>query len=284
MRFKFAAASLLSLSLAGSLLGISSAGAAVIIGAGSSNQNAPIYSIDTTTGVQTLLGNAGLPNVQSLAFSPTGTLYGTAGTSGNQFLVTINQTTGAATIVAPINGPDGVSFITGMAFNSSGTAYAVGRDSNQIGSLYTINTNSGLEARIGSTNAVQTQDMAFSPTGAAFALNIGNAGVPASLSTRGLRSLDLATGNTTFLGPAGGSTVNLLGMTFAPDSTLWASGGGNLYTLDTTSGAMTQRASGLATFNALAYVAPVPVPAGVWLFGSGLAAMAGWVRRRTSSP
>ncbi|HMU56002.1 MAG TPA: WD40 repeat domain-containing protein [Nitrospira sp.] len=263
-------------------IGMSPAEAA-LIGAGSNNMNAPIYSIDTTTGVQTLLGNSGLPNVQALAFSPTGVLYGTAGTSGNQSLITINQTTGAATVVAPINGPDGVSFITGLGFSPSGTVYAVGRNFDQVGSLYTLDITTGTEARIGTTNAVQIQDMAFSPSGAAFAVNIGSAGVPGSLTTRGVRSLDLATGNTTFLGPAGGSTVNLTSMTFTPDGTLWIGGGGNLYTADTTTGALSQQYTGLATFSALAAVAPVPVPAAIWLFGSGLAAMVGFARRKSSS-
>lgn len=42
--------------------------------------------------------------------------------------------------------------------------------------------------------------------------------------------------------------------------------------------------SGGYAVSGAAVASPVPVPAAAWLFGSGLAAMAGWGRRRTASP
>ncbi len=289
MRFKIITAFVLSLSLlVGSGFAVSPANAVTLYAAGSSNMNTPIYTIDTATGIQTTLGNSGFPNVQSLAFSPTGVLYGTTfgGGGSNMSLLTINQTTGAGTIVAPItpaSGTNALNAATGLAFPSAGNAYLVGRDFNQTGSLYTLNTTTGVVSSLGSTNAVQTQDLALAPNGSAFAVNIGSAGTPASLTTRGVRSLDLTTGNTTFLGqPVGGSTVNLTSMTFTPDGTLWVGGGGNLYTAATGTGALTLQYSGLATYNGLANFAAVPVPAAVWLFGSGLAALVGMARQRTS--
>lgn len=288
MHFNTAAAFVFSLSLFGAGFSATQADAITLYAAGNSNTNTPIYTIDTATGVQTTLGNSGFSNVQSLAFSPTGVLYATTfgGGGSNMNLLTINQTTGAGTIVAPITptaGTNTLNAATGLAFTSTGNAYLVGRDFNQTGSLYTLNTTTGAVTSLGSTNAVQTQDMAIAPNGNAFAVNIGSAGVAGSLTTRGVRSLDLTTGNTTFLGqPVGGSLVNLTSMTFGPDGTLWIGGAGNLYTADTTTGALTLQRSGLATYHGLANFAPVPVPAAVWLFGSGLAAIVGLARRRTS--
>ena len=288
MHVKIAAPFVLGLSLLGSGFGVSQADAMTLYASGSSNMNTPIYTIDTATGIQTTLGNSGFSNVQSLAFSPTGVLYGTTFSSGgsNMNLLTIDQTTGAGTVVAPItpaSGTNSLNAATGLAFDATGNAYLVGRDFNQTGSLYTLNTTTGVVASIGSTNAVQTQDMAIAPNGTAFAVNIGSAGQPASLTTRGVRSLDLTTGDTTFLGqPEGGSTVNLTSMTFTPEGTLWIGGAGNLYTADTTTGALTLQHSGLATYHGLA-LTPVPVPAAVWLFGSGLVALAGLARRKMRS-
>jgi len=289
MKLNAIVTSVLGLALSASVSGVPPADAATIFASGSSNINTPIYTIDTTTGAQTLLGNSGFSNVQSLAFSPTGVLYGTTfgGGGSNMRLLTVDQTTGAATVVTPITpapGTNSLNASTGLAFDSSGNMYLIGRDFNQTGSLYTLNPSTGVVTSIGSTNAIQTQDMAIASNGTAFALNIGNAGTPASLTTRGVRSLDLATGNTTFLGePVGGSTVQLTSMTFTPDGTLWVGGAGFLYTADTTTGALTQQYSGLATYHGLAALAPVPVPAAVWLFGSGLAAMAGFARRKLAA-
>src|SRR5262249_52269334 len=132
MRFNLAAAFLLSISLIGSVLVASPVDAALLYAAGSSNSNTPIYTIDTATGVQTTLGNSGVPNVQSLAFAPNGVLYGTTFSSGggNMNLVTIDQTTGAATVVeaiTPAFGTNTLNAATGLAFTSAGAAYLVGR-------------------------------------------------------------------------------------------------------------------------------------------------------------
>ncbi len=98
-----------------------------------------LYRINAGTGTGALVGATGLTDLQGLAFSSTGTLYGWDITIG---LVTINPLTGMATDVNP--NVNGIGGIQGIAFAQDGKLYGA-RDS-----LYEINPATGQFSLIGS--------------------------------------------------------------------------------------------------------------------------------------
>ena len=73
-----------------------------------------LYRIDLATGQLTLLGPIGYSDVEGLAFTSDGLLYGVAdasassGASLSDLLVRINTTTGAGTLVGPLSGLAGI--------------------------------------------------------------------------------------------------------------------------------------------------------------------------------
>jgi hypothetical protein len=114
-----------------------------------------IYTINTTTGAATLVGDTGgFPDGNGLAFSAGNILY----TANQLRLDIVNQSTGALTTAVPLNygsafGPD-ESRANGMKFNpSTGTLYASVVNGHPGGpwSLATINISTGVVTRIGAT-------------------------------------------------------------------------------------------------------------------------------------
>jgi hypothetical protein len=141
------------------LLGASCFGGSINTWIADANGN--IGQVNVSTGVATLVGNAGVV-LTDIAFSPTGALYdtstgsatdigslsgyGSAGdlafvdgslylaTSSNN-LVTVNPSTGAATLV----GPFGVSNVFGLATPDNVNLYAAAGED-----LYTVNPSTGV--------------------------------------------------------------------------------------------------------------------------------------------
>jgi hypothetical protein len=105
-----------------------------------------LVSIDTATGAATVVGNSGLDTYGSgLASNSAGVLY-FAGEGEQGRLFTIDRTSGAATPVATLNGPNGDPGISSLAFDSSGTLYGsrIPSDSPAFQSdLITIDTGTG---------------------------------------------------------------------------------------------------------------------------------------------
>ncbi|SPP62950.1 hypothetical protein [Nitrospira lenta] len=239
---------------------------------------AGVYRIDTITGAQTLLGNSGFSALQDLALAPDGTYYAIAGSNTTSRLITIDPTTGAGTLVAPLTTTDagGISFMTGLAVGSDGTLYGSGLPvGGTINNLYSINRTTGVATLIGSTNAAALSALTANiATGIMYGVNQSG-----DASTRGLRTVDPITGNSTYIGPQGdGPGAGVQDIAFTPDGTLWGvTQQGALYSI--TSSGFSLQASGLVGFRGLETLTPVPVPAAVWLFGSGLAAMAGVTKR-----
>jgi hypothetical protein len=83
----------------------------------------------------------GLGSSGDLAFSPAGTLFGTAtGGGATNPLVRINPTTGQATVVGDI----GFAAVYGLAFGPDGTLYGAANGETSPSLLITINTTTGV--------------------------------------------------------------------------------------------------------------------------------------------
>lgn len=97
-----------------------------------------LRKVNTTTGVQTLVGAFGItPIITSVAFSPNGTLYGTDNEGANTSLYTINKQTGSATRVGAVG-----NYVFGLDFAPDGTLYGAS------GEIFTINTATGAEGQV----------------------------------------------------------------------------------------------------------------------------------------
>jgi DNA-binding beta-propeller fold protein YncE len=234
---------------------------------GTSTITGALYTIDPSTGGQTLVGLTSGLSFSGLAFDPlNGVLYGE--TRGTGTLATIDPATGAATII----GPSGLGFGRGfgISFRSDGTLFALAT------SLYTINLATGQATLVGNTGAIAGDALAFSPSGTLYA-TAGN----------GLATVDpstgLVTGSTTITGV---SPTKMNAFAFDSTGTLFASNvitvsTHNLVTIDPATGAATTIGSMGAHMDGLAFAVPVAVPEpATWGFGVLTLVTVGWLRWR----
>ena len=215
---------------------------------GSSSEVGPnassLFKIDPTTGLATLVGPTGFADaISGVKFDPlTGTLYGILGfdCSGAR-LITVNPSTGAGTLIAPLIG-DGFDGSTpvfcgggsdGLAFAPDGTLYAAGFDLGTALILRVDKSNGTvLDSKVVPANIA---GLAFDSQGTLWISNGDATGLPE------LHTLDPATGSYT-------STLTLSeyvvisDLAFAPDGTLYAaiSDEGKLATVNTTTGLVTR--------------------------------------------
>lgn len=157
-----------------------------------------LVMLDTVTGTSTSIGSS-IPitgqDWTGLAWNSTNnTLYATSTDISNSQLYTINPTTGAATSV----GPMGVAGAIWLAINNAGQAYTLDIVTDN---LYSVNLSTGSATLIGPIgfDANYIQDADFDPmTGILYLAAYNN------LTALGeLRSADLVTGVTTYLGDLG---------------------------------------------------------------------------------
>jgi len=110
-----------------------------------------LYTLDIETGALTLVGYPGVAGIQTLDFSPNGTLYGfDAGYASERGigLVTIDPITGLATDVDPmVHGNP--SEVQSIAFAPDGTLYGASEN------LYTVDVNSGALTLVGPIQGIQ---------------------------------------------------------------------------------------------------------------------------------
>jgi hypothetical protein len=221
---------LTALALFASMAGIASAG---LVGNGWGGGDGRLYDINPATGAATNPRTLGTG--WAIAFSPSGVLYGitqTYGTPTSNALCTVDPTTGTATVVAP-NSP-GIAVEGDMGFDpTSGLLYSV----DGSGILYTVDTSTGVATLVGNVPGAQDLSaMAFDNSGNLFIIdtssrlllrvNKANAAVLASVA----------------LSPTPGGGVAGLTFDLTTGTAYYASGAGttnNLYTLNTTSGALT---------------------------------------------
>ncbi|MBI3682843.1 MAG: hypothetical protein HY235_20920 [Acidobacteria bacterium] len=117
--------------------------------AGNTTDPALLFIVNAATGAGTLVGSTGL-GLQSLAFSPSGVLYGYDIGLDVQVglgLVIIDPATGAVTDVNPAVGSDGP--MQSIAFDASGTLYGILTNNLGNAQLYTINPATGTAISVG---------------------------------------------------------------------------------------------------------------------------------------
>jgi len=241
--------------------------------------NGTVASFDSATGIRTVLGNAGITRLDSLARSSSGTLYSVGGASDNT-LVTIDPITGKATAVATLNysaTPKPSNTLAGLSFSPSGDLFAVAFNSPTISTnLYHINPLTGDTTLVGSTGKQDVfGDLAFSPDGTLYAWSTAS----------GLMTVDTSTGLATDIGNSG---ILINDLAFRSDGTLWAAQSTTPVSwsnIDLDTGALSPTAFTFAAsggIRGIQFLAPVPVPAAVWLFGSALAGLGVLGRRKAT--
>ena len=189
-----------------------------------------IYSIDTTTGTATSVGNLSFASAAIARQPSTGLIYYYAinpNGSGRYIVATWNPATNTNTT---LSGTVNV-YLPRLTFRADGVLY--GMDSNNV--LYTLNTSTGAIATTVGTVSGSTLttglggDMGFSPTGTLYLV----AGT----------TLYTVSGTTASLVGATGISTPVAGLAFATDGSLYASdtNGANsrIYTLSLANGAAT---------------------------------------------
>jgi hypothetical protein len=230
--------------------------------------------IDSNTGASQAIGPYGVTGVLAQAFGRDGVLYAmfNAG-SPSAHLATVNTQTGAAT---PIGAATGVA-LQAMAFGPDGTLYAGSFTTNN---LYRVDLSTGAPTLVGSLGFNWIMDLAFDAANdTMYAI-----AAPPSCAGSSFYSINLATGAGSLISDV--PADNCL-MALAADSSgrLFTTGfmTGSLYEIDPGTG-ITSPIGDTGLFSTMgAAIAPVPEPASILLFGSGLAGLAHIVRRKRRS-
>lgn len=234
------------------------------------NGVARFYSIDTVTGVQTVISNdLGTGPLQALAAMPSGTMYSIS-TIGS-LLIAIDPVTGVATntgtqVVTPWP-------IYSLAANANGDLYGV-TVGPTTADLYKINPSTGATL-VGNLGRLTTAGLDFSPSGVLYGAS-GN-----------LFTINTSTGQATVVLDNPQPVSAYSSIAFDPTGKLWgitknSSGPGRLFTINTINGNQDfVPFFGLdGSITGIEFLTPVPVPAALWLFGSGLFTIAGLARHR----
>jgi uncharacterized protein YjiK len=232
-----------------------------------------LISIDTDTFTTTSIGSLGVSfNFGGMAYDPNSdTLYMIDGQTSNSSLYTVNRTTGQATLI----GASGANSLFGLAFDSTNNVlYGSQLDSPR--KLYSLDTMSG------SATNIDPMDGGMSAGIGGLAYDSNRDMLVGILDGSGaLYDIDRSTGDQTFLAT---TATNNSGLAYDSDQDLFwdIDFSGNLYSYDpNNSYAQTKIIlPGLGAHDGLAYVSSVPVPAAIWLFGSGLIGLVSIMRRR----
>jgi hypothetical protein len=211
-----------------------------VVDTGSTPNQGKLYSLNLSTGAPTEVGQTGKNDIEGLSLDCGGTLFGVNrrpngevdanGTASpnvavdlNQ-LVTINTTTGLATVVGTLSVEPADA---GLTFGTDGKLYMAEVNT---GEFYEVNKSTAAVTDIGPMgNSVEITALATRADGTIFGYdrNVGQ-----------LVTINPATGASTVVGSS--AEVNLIGLDFDASGTLWGvSENGRILTFDPSTGATT---------------------------------------------
>jgi hypothetical protein len=200
------------------------AAAAPILFSVRSNGDGHLYAIDGATALATDLGAVGFADAEGLAFAGP-RLYAVGGSN-----TSVWDLTSAAGFVVGDTGPR-AGQDAGLDYNSTnGLMYNI-QGAGDGTSLYTIDLNTGHASLVGSS-PIFADALAIDNAGVAYAVD--------GIFTDALYRVNLSTAELTLIGTLGlGDIASQFGLTFA-DGTLYAiRSSGDLYTVNTATGAAT---------------------------------------------
>jgi uncharacterized repeat protein (TIGR01451 family) len=241
----------------------------------------PLLELDPATGaVVRTIGETGF-GLTGLALNPrTGELFGTTAQAGvgnfSRQLIRINRSTGAGTVVGPIE--PGGGGIADLAFREDGTLFGWSENTDD---LITINTTTGAGTVVGNAGiSTRGSGLAFSSTGTLF--------LAGNNANGALRTVNPATGLTTV-----GPTLNgaplpsqpINAASFHPDGTLFGvnnaiaittGGTTHLVTINTANGQVTNRGTTIRFLDAIEFdCSPFPADLSISKAASALTVAAG---------
>jgi hypothetical protein len=232
-------------------------------------------TVDLTTGTYTSIGTTSV-GLNGLTVAPDGTLYGMG---SDNTLYTVNRSTAGLT---PVGATGSFFGLVNLAARSDGALFATDAFTNGPGGFVnTVNPKTGTATSIGQSGLsggfAATGGLAFGPGNTLF--------MQYGLSTTDLYTVNQSTALATKLGTSGVSTN---GLVFTGGNAYAFNFFGEIFTLDTTTGAATD--TGVAVTGGFGQIdaataAAVPEPTSLALVSFGAASLAGysWRRRRAAA-
>ena len=271
------------------------------VGFGSAVNRGALLTVNESTGAGAFVGPGVGPSagLTGLTFDSSGALYGAATSnptfdpaSGVPTLVQLNPSTGTPILSLPISlGGDPLEINDLAAHPFTGALYGVSLNTgNLVSSLYTIDKSAGSATLLGATGVIGVT-IAFASDGTLFmtSATFDMAGNQLGSFLNTVNPLTGALLSTTPIAPLpSGNLVHIGGLAVSPiNGTIFASGReanmtqrGDIYTLTQSGSATLIGSTGIGEVGDLAYQ-PIPEPATVLLFTTGLAGL-GAIRRRIS--
>jgi hypothetical protein len=185
-----------------------------------------LWRIDLATGAVDYVGWTSYLDLEALALSPDGTLYGADDES--KTLVRVSQVTGLA---VPVGGTSNrhnmgraldVSLDFGMTFDCEGSAYVV---SDVEQTLFQADMDTGRLSVIGAPGSLGAPITDIAVRGdAVYGIGVGSPGANGAPASPNLYAIDLQNATAELIGPLGSqvSAYNNAGLSFDADGVLWA--------------------------------------------------------------